>query len=704
MNRHLNPLKALMVIAMLLLMAGCKQPVDIITPALNAVSNQPPEFRLRFTSAVPSTFTAKLNGTELPYSQFTIQGNDAYMQIAANQLVAGENLFTVTSPGSVTRKFIYDVEGPIVHLLGATGTTTKTVTGYLTDAGGATSISINGVQTAVGTNGSFSLNVPTSSMYNLVATDVFGNVRKETYASLGQTFSKTLGIRVNQKGLDGSVPDAILAVIESTDFAGLLVNPIITQCINNPLLADACAGISVNDLNLSEGSSIDITALDGNRLAISVYLSKMDLDLTASTWAVCHIVTGCSLIPYVANGATYGKLDFAGSATVTNTSVAMQFALTVNSGKIKVDIVPGSLNVNLPSNGLTVDINYGAVENIPLVGSVFNNLMNGLISGLGSPIASVLANTFDKFLATPISLVFNTLITNIIPDQVGVNIADTTLYLKFILNSFATSNGGFDLDMSTGVTIKNTDSTVLPSLGSLYVEGSAPASHPVVTPDGTPVDLTATVSANMINQILTEAYQGGVLHITLDESDGLTIGTLFNLDTLSLDLSGVTNLSVEVSGATAPTMTILPQADAATGVLYISVLDLSLAIKADLGDGNGVQQILSTTVNLRAPIKIAIDENNALRLSIEQTPDFTIQQFELSINGLKLKVADTSTVGKLVNALAPSILPPVLNAIGAIPLPSIAGYNLQLVDVWNPNASNQAYMSVGANLVPAPAK
>lgn len=692
-----------MALAMLALLAGClPQPVEIITPALNTVSNQPPEFRLRFKDAVPATFTATLNGTDLAYNLFTIEGKDAFIQIAANQLVAGDNTFAVTNPGSVTRKFHYDVEGPVVHILGATGTTTKTVTGYLTDVGGPTAISINGVQTTVDATGSFSLNVPATTMYNLVATDVFGNARQETYASLGQTFNKTLGVRVNQKGLDGSVTDAVLAIIESTDFAGLLVNPIITQCINNPLLADACAGISVNDLNLSPGSSIDITALDGNRLAVSVSLSQMTLDITASTWAVCHIVTGCSLIPYIANGATYGQMNFSGAATVTNTNVALQFELAVNNGKIAVHIVPGSLNVNLPANGLSVDINYGAVENIPLLGSVFNNLMNGLITNLGSPIASVLVNTFDKFLATPISLVFNTLINNIIPEQVGVNIADTTLYLGFILNSFATSEGGFDLDMSTAVTIENTDPTVLPPLGSLYVTGAAPTSYPKTTPDGTSVDLTATVSANMINQVLAEAYQGGVLHITLDETDGLTIGTLFDLDTVSMDLSGVSNLSVEISGATAPTVSILPQADAATGVLFISVLDLSLAINADLGDGNGVQQILSTTINLRAPIKIAINENNALSLSIEEKPEFTIQQFQLSVGGMTLKVADTSTVGKILNALAPSILPPVLNAIGAIPLPTIAGYNLELVDVWNPNAGNRAYMTVGANLVPAP--
>ena len=701
MTTRPNPIKTLLVLAVLALLAGClPKPVDIVAPALNTVSNQPPEFRLRFKDGVPATFTATLNGTPLAYNLFTVEGNDAYLQLTAEQLVPGDNTLAVTSPGKVSRTFHYDVEGPVVHLWGAVGEGTRTVTGYLTDISGPASISINGVQSAVGAGGAFSLNVPADDFYQLVATDNFGNARHETYASLGQTFEKTLGVRVNQQGLDGSVTDAILAIVENVEFAGLLVNPIIEECIRNPLLADACAGISVNDIDLSPGSEIDITALDGNRLVVAIDLSEVMLDITASTRAICRIATGCSLIPYVAYGQSYGQLNFSGAATVRNTQVSMAFELYVENGEIRIRIVPGSLDVDLPLNGLSVDIDYGLVENIPLVGNVFNNLMNGLISGLGSPIASILANVFDRFIATPISLVFNLLISEIIPEEVGVNVADTTLYLGFILESFETSNGGFELDLSTAVNIENVDPQVLPPLGSLYVPGEAPAAYPQTTPDGTPVDLTATVSANMINQVLAEAYHGGVLNITLSEQDGLTIGSLLDLDDLPIDLTGVEELSVEVWGGTAPTVTVLPQAEADTGVLFISVLDLSVAVNVDLGDGHGLQRIVATTIDLRAPVKIAINDANALSLSIEQTPEFVIQKFAVSLAGFTLTVSDKSFVGRIVSALAPSILPPVLQAIGAIPLPAIAGYKLELVDVWNPNADNQAYMSVGANLVP----
>lgn len=701
MTTRLNPLQTFLVLVMLTLLAGClPKPVEIVSPALNAVSNQAPEFRLRFKDGVPGTFTATVNGTELPYSLFTVEGNDAYIQLTADQLEPGDNTLAVTSPAKVSRKFHYDLEGPVVHLWGATGESTKTVTGYLTDIGGPDSISINGVQMAVDAAGVFSLNVPAADFYNLVAVDDFGNERHEIYASLGQTFEKTLGVRVNQQGLDGSVTDAILAIVENTEFEGLLVNPVVEECIRNPLLADACAGISVNDIDLSPGSTIDITALDGNRLVVAVHLSEIMLDLTATTRAICRIATGCSLIPYIANGQSFGQMNFSGAATVRNTDVFMEFELYVENGEIKIRIIPGSLDVDLPLNGLSVDLDYGLVENIPLVGSVFNNLMNGLISGLGSPLASILANVFDQFIATPVSLVFNALISDMIPDEVGVNIADTTLYLGFILESFETSDGGFELDLSTAVNIENVDPDVLPPLGSLYVPGEAPATYPKTTPDGTPVDLTLTVSANMINQVLAEAYHGGVLNITLSEQDGITIGSLFNLTDLPIDLTGVEDLSVEIWGGTAPTLSILPQADAETGVLFISVLDLSIAVNVDVGDGRGMQQILATTIDLRAPVKIAIDENNALSLSIERTPEFTIQKIAVSLGGLTLTAADKSFVGRIVNTLAPSILPPVLKAIGAIPLPAIAGYNLQLVDIWNPIANNQAYMSVGVNLAP----
>lgn len=702
MMTRANPIRAILVLAMLTLLAGClPKPVDIVTPALNTVSNEPPEFRLRFKDAVPATFTASINGQQLAYNLFTIDGQDAYIQLTADQLVPGENRLAVTSPGNVSRIFHYDVEGPVVHLQGATLGSTRTVTGYLTDIGGPVSISINGVHTAVGTSGDFILDVASADFYHLEATDSFGNVRYETYASLGQTFDKTLGVRVNQQGLEGSVTDAILAIVENVEFAGLLVNPLIEECIRNPILADACAGISINDLDLAPGSAIDIIAKDGNRLAVEIDLSQITIDLTASTHAVCRILTGCSLIPLVRYGETYGQLNFSGAATVRNTQVAMEFELYVDSGDIKIRIIPGSLDVDLPLNGLSVDIDYGLVENIPLVGDVFDNLMNRMISGLASPLVSVLANVFDRYIATPISLVFNVLISGIIPDEVGVQVADTTLLLGFILESFETSEGGFELDLSTAVNIENVDPTVLPPLGSLYVQGEAPATYPKTAPDGTPVDLTLTVSANMINQVLAEAYHGGVLNVSLSEQDGITIGSLFNQKDLPVDFTGVDDLRVEVLGGTAPTVSVLPQADAETGALFISVLDLTIAVKVDVGDGRGLQQLLTTTIDLRAPIKIGIDDNNALSLSIERTPEFTIQYIGVSVGGVTVAVSDKSVVGRIVNTLAPVILPPVLKAIGAIPLPAIAGFNLQLVDVWNPSPDHQAYLSVGANLVPA---
>ena len=73
------------------------------------------------------------------------------------------------------------------------------------------------------------------------------------------------------------------------------------------------------------------------------------------------------------------------------------------------------------------------------------------------------------------------------------------------------------------------------------------------------------------------------------------------------------------------------------------------------------------------------NDANALSLSIEQTPEFVIQKIALSLGGFTLTVGDKSFVGRIVNALAPSILPPVLNAIGAIPLPAIADCAVQAV-------------------------
>lgn len=690
MTQTLKLFQSLLMVGLLCFLAGCKN-VQIVSPANNSVSNTAPEFRIRFKNGVPETFTATINGNVVDPTSFTIDGNDAVATIALAQLAAGDNEFALTAPTSVKSIFHLDQVGPVIHLLGATGDDPRQVTGYLSDRGGPASFAINGFAIPLDANNRFDTSIPAATTYNLSAADVYGYVTNESYITLGEQFNPAFAVRINQQGLAESLPNAILQIVESLDFNDFITNPISESC-SGALIADACANFSVNDIALTPGSTVSIQALSGNKLRMNLYLSRLDLDTTAKTYAKCKSFL-CG-----GDGNIFGTLTFSGVTTVQNTNIAADFIVTVNNGAVSVKIVDGTLDVDLPANGLQVDIDFGAVEDIPFIGDLMNTVVNGIINGLVGVLSSIIVDIADGFIAAPVSSLINSLIANLLPDNIALPVGNTTLNIGFSPETFSTSNGGFQLALASDVGIDANDPNVLPALGSRFVTGSAPNPYPSQSPSGTNVDLTATLSANLLNQILTEAYEGGLLDITLDEDDGITVGSLLSIPDFPLDLTGIQDINIVLKGATPPVVTVLPQ-NSADGVIALQVLDLALKVNVDIGDGKGLQEVLTTTIDLRSPFDLGITADNKLTVGIEGTPDVVVQNFTIKAGGLVISSGNAGVIKDLINTLAPQLLPKMLESLGGVPIPSIEGFSLQLAGIWNPNAANTAFLSLAGNLV-----
>ena len=141
------------------------------------------------------------------------------------------------------------------------------------------------------------------------------------------------------------------------------------------------------------------------------------------------------------------------------------------------------------------------------------------------------------------------------------------------------------------------------------------------------------------------------------------------------------------------------QADAANGVVALQLLDLTLKLNVDFGDGKGLQQVLVTTVDLRTPFDLGITSDNKLTVGIEATPDVKVQNFQLNAGGIVISSGNSSFIKDLINSLAPQLLPKILSSVGGIPIPSIAGFSLDLKGIWNPSADNNAFLSLAGNLV-----
>ncbi|MDV7402900.1 hypothetical protein RZS08_66365, partial [Arthrospira platensis SPKY1] len=91
----------------------------------------------------------------------------------------------------------------------------------------------------------------------------------------------------------------------------------------------------------------------------------------------------------------------------------------------------------------------------------------------------------------------NTLIGNLLPDNIALPIGDTTLNIGFSPESFATAAGGFDLVLASDISLEAEDPAVLPILGSRFAAGAAPSPFPRTTSAGVNTDVTATLSINL---------------------------------------------------------------------------------------------------------------------------------------------------------------------------------------------------------------
>jgi len=282
--KHL--LQSILLLGLMSLLAGCPKSVQITSPVNNSVSNTAPEFRIHFNNGVPDTFAANINGVAVDQSAFTVDGNDVYMPVDIAMLHAGDNTFAVTDPAEVQAIFHLDQVGPVIHILGATGSDPRTVSGYLTDRGGPASITINGTDLPLDADNHFSGDIAAANTYNAVATDIYGYTTEQSYVTLGQQFNPAFDVRINEQGLAQSLPAAIMQIVNSINFNDFITNPVSQSC-SDAVIADACAAFNINDVSLTPGSTVEITAQSGNLLHMKIHLSQLDMDTTATTYANC---------------------------------------------------------------------------------------------------------------------------------------------------------------------------------------------------------------------------------------------------------------------------------------------------------------------------------------------------------------------------------------------------------------------------------
>ncbi|PVZ63001.1 hypothetical protein [Pelagibaculum spongiae] len=638
-----------------ILATGCKPAIEIVSPEKDSVDNQQPEFRIAFTKQIPESFTATINGQVFDSFVLDTENLTATSVGDLSSLMnAGENTFAVEAgKSSAQRTFYYDLIGPEVHLLGVQD---GTINGYVYDPGNAVSVSLNGQEVTLDDDQKFSIEHQPSSRYIFDAQDAFGNNSNVQFAEPGEQFDPALAARVNAIGIE-PLKNTVIRVLQGLDFKALIGN--------EPVLDTTLASryrFYIDEMTLGNGITANLQVLSGNRLRLHARIPSFSATTTArvDTWDPLDVVP-----PIWFNGTTSGDIE-----------VATDIVLNIQNGKITTSL-----------EGLDIDVN-GLKYTHPSLPGWFTDFLSFFYQGF----ASVIIDIADGLIDARLSEAFNGILSDLVPSDVSIPVAESCLNVAFTAQSFNTSQGGLELGISAAFNLPQS-ADVVPPLGSYFAPGQLPSQLPRMTSDGKQVQLAAVVSSNTINQVLMEAYRAGLLNINYDKASGLQIGDLISLGG-SLPEDGELDVRVQTNGSAAPALIVHDQSE---GGASVRLQDFTFDLQVYNKSKEKYSTLMAVTADLQLPVSVSVNDKNQLQISIEGDPQ--IRVVDLSNKGLikgSTKLADS-----LLKQLIPMIMPDIFAlASSAIPLPALGNTKIVVKDVWNPSADNQAFLAIGIDLEP----
>ena len=405
------------------------------------------------------------------------------------------------------------------------------------------------------------------------------------------------------------------------------------------------------------------------------YISNMDIgsmlpsgNIVDESECVVDTWFGCALrytIRLRINGASYGSTDFdistnsngtiSANATINNISIGWVVSGTVDTS--------GTVTANNASVNMTLTpyvSNDQLYINLDSVSSSFSNL-NFNVSGLLGTIInffgldSYIENEMESYAEDAIRDVVTDEIPPVLEDILSdfsiseqFTVMDTSYTLSSVPSDVFVDDNGLTLSMTSNLV---GDNWIQPDdgLGSLM---SSITAQPWSTSTGLGINL----SLNVINQLLYQAWGGGILSSELNTS---SLG--IDSEDLAIVFPNATDLRVTVDALLPPVAV-----EDNTGALEIQAGDIYIAIhNGDLTAGD-VRLELYTQLN--APLDIAVVNNTI-------TP--TIGTPSLTFNVVYPESGNASSTESLLSALIPYVIPNLEDAISGIELPQLGDFSFQ---------------------------
>lgn len=624
-----------------LFLTACKT-VTVEQPEADSVHTTAPDVVLAFPNGKPDTLEITLNGQDIT-SQFAVtdSGATATGSNIASFLVDGKNALKVVKPNTPTRFFTFDQSGPMVHIMEVTEGGSIGISGYVEDPSGIASVTVNGTSVTLDGDNNFSVSVANNDYVEFVSTDTNGYTRTQTYARPGVAFNDAMSLRVARSGLDFAVAE-IEALLVSDGLSDLIagLNPILEDSfLGNDITVDVLAA-SIDDASIA----FNITGSGGNfNLSGDVY--DLAADFSAFIDYVWPLGTG------TIDGSFY--LDHAGfSADATVTASGGNVNVDVNVTDLDLDAIRSDIN-NFPDWLLT-----------PIY-EIFEWLFEIIIEG---QVESLAEDKLSEFL-------------DAFPDSIVIDIDGNQV--KPLVSPESVSSPSNGLNIGLGAHIYALTENGPNQVGSAYDAAGAMPSPTTTAPGDSERDVGVIIAENTINQALAAIVESGILNISMTAAELPGIG--------DVDPSAA-NVRVRLAPTSAPSIDLISSQE--TGLGRLNFQDFYIAFDVLPEGETEFQTFLGATLDISAAADLGVTDENAIAIDFVGVPSIVIRDLD-DEGSISL---DEGLAQTLFDEFIPVVLPPVMNAIGAIPLPTFEGYGVNVGSLWVVDAAGD-YVGLTADLI-----
>lgn len=394
------------------------------------------------------------------------------------------------------------------------------------------------------------------------ATDRIGHVTYAFTSAIVGEFapSGTLLDRAARLEVGGSALDRIADGVEPL-LAPSAIEPRVLDA--NPI-ADGFYGHVDTQGYAHDTLSIEVTPSTG-RLAVRVRITGVRIPVKATL----------NLLPDVTGVATADAVI--GTAT---------FSIGSSAGRPVVELVSS----NVEFEGFLVDVSglWSWFDRNVVTRAAEGAVRSSIAGRLESGVPPVLEGALEN-----------------IPTSQLFNVAGRSIRANGAVRSFVAHSGGLALDLDLGVEgILQDDALMRSSAGSLVLGADVP-------PTGTPSQVRAAVSLDLLNAALHAAWATGAIDVTIEEPTLGDSGMPLTVGTLEFIAPGVGESGLPADRAVhfhirpALPAVIQPSRD---GLFELSIADLRVRVYARSDELE--IDLLEFSIALRAPVLVAITDND----------------------------------------------------------------------------------------------